>query len=76
MVQFIYQLKADVSVNTNNLTVGSLVNENLKQLITVQDFNLLSKAEVIKFINAFIKKCNDKSPSIGGVVTFLSLIHI
>jgi hypothetical protein len=67
---YLYQLKADVSVNTNNLTVGSLVSENLKQLITVQDFNLLSKAEVIKFINAFIKKCNDKSPSIGGVVTF------
>jgi hypothetical protein len=67
---YLYQLKSDLEVNSKNLTVGSLVNENLKQLITVQDFNLLSKSEVIKFINTFIKKCNDKNPSIGGVETF------
>jgi hypothetical protein len=69
---YLYQLKSDISVNTKNLTVGSPINENLKQLITTQDFSLLTKSDTIKFINEFIKKCNDKSPSIGGVVTFSS----
>jgi hypothetical protein len=69
---YLYQLKSDVSVNTKNLTVGSPVNENLKQLVTTENFSLLSKTETIKFINEFIKKCNDKSPSIGGKVTFSS----
>lgn len=67
---YLYQLKSDNSVNTKNLTVGSPVNENLKQLVTTQDFSLLTKLEVITFINDFIKKCNDKTPSIEGVSTF------
>ena len=69
---YLYQLKSDISDNTNNLTVGSPINENLKQLITTLYFTLLSKSDTIKFINTFIKECNDKSPSIGGVVTFTS----
>jgi hypothetical protein len=69
---YLYQLKSDISVNTKNLTVGSPINESLKQLVTTQDFTLLSKSETIKFINLFIKKCNDESPSSGGVVTFSS----
>lgn len=61
---YLYQLKPDLSVNTKNLTVGSPINENLKQLVITENFSLLSKTETIKFINNFIKKCNDKSPSI------------
>jgi hypothetical protein len=61
---YLYQLKPDLSVNTKNLTVGSPINENLKQLVITENFSLLSKTDTIKFINNFIKKCNDKSPSI------------
>jgi hypothetical protein len=69
---YLYQLKSNIAVNTKNITVGSPIDENLKQLITTENFNLLSKTETIKFINNFIKQCNDKSPSINGVVTFSS----
>ena len=69
---YLYQLRPNLAVNTSNLTVGSPIDENLKELVTTENFNLLSKSEVIKFINTFIKQCNDKSPSINGVVTFPS----
>ena len=50
---YLYQLKPDSSVNTKNLTVGSIVNENLKRLVYTQSFALLSKTDTIKFINDF-----------------------
>jgi hypothetical protein len=69
---YLYQLKPDISVNTKNLTVGSVVNENLKRLVFTQSFSLLSKNETIKFINDFIKTCNSKNVSSTGDVLFPS----
>jgi hypothetical protein len=63
---YLYQLKPDSSVNTKNLSVGSVVNENLKKLVYTQNFTLLSKPEVISFINNFIKTCNSKNFSLTG----------
>ena len=63
---YLYQLKPDSSVNTKNLTVGSIVNENLKRLVYTQSFALLSKTDTIKFINDFIKTCNSKNVSSTG----------
>lgn len=63
---YLYQLKPDASVNTKNLTVGSVVNENLKKLIYNQNFTLLSKADTIKFINDFINTCNSSNVSLTG----------
>jgi len=63
---YLYQLKPDASVNTKNLTVGSVVNENLKKLVYRQNFTLLSKSETIKFINDFIKTCNSNNFSSTG----------
>jgi len=63
---YLYQLKPDASVNTKNLTVGSVVNENLKKIVYTQNFTLLSKAETIKFINDFIKTCNSSNVSTTG----------
>jgi hypothetical protein len=63
---YLYQLKPDTSVNTKNLSVGSVVNENLKKLVYTENFTLLSKPEVIKFINDFIKTCNSKNFSLTG----------
>jgi hypothetical protein len=63
---YLYQLKPDASVNTKNLTVGSVVIENLKKLVYRQNFTLLSKSETIKFINDFIKTCNSNNFSSTG----------
>lgn len=69
---YLYQLKPDASVNTKNLTVGSVVNEKLKRLVYTESFTLLSKTEVIKFINDFIKTCNSKNVSSTGDELFPS----
>jgi hypothetical protein len=69
---YLYQLNPDSSVNTKNLTVGSVVNENLKKLVYTQNFTLLSKPEVITFINSFIKTCNSKDFSSTGDRLFSS----
>jgi hypothetical protein len=58
---YLYQLKPDLSTNTENLSVGTSVNENLKQLVESESFLSLSKTETINFINTFIKKCNNNS---------------
>jgi hypothetical protein len=63
---YLYQLKPDSSVNTKNLTVGSVVNENLKKLVYTQSFTLLSRIDTIKFINDFIQTCNSKNVSSTG----------
>lgn len=54
---YLYQLKPDASTNSKNLTIDSVVNENLKNLVyelPVQG-NMFS---IIKQINDFIKACN------------------
>jgi hypothetical protein len=67
---YLYQLKADASVNTKNLTVGSVVDEKLKRIVAAEQFSLLSKVDVIKFINGFIKTCNVSDVTPTGNILF------
>ena len=55
---YLYQLKPDLSTNTQNVTVNSIINENLKTLVTFQEFFGLNKIDTINYINNFIKSCN------------------
>jgi len=55
---YLYQLKPDLSTNTQNVTVDSIINENLKTLVTFQEFFGLSKTDTVNYINNFIKSCN------------------
>lgn len=56
---YLYQLKPDPTVNSKNLTVNSVVSDNLKSIVLVKNFTMLSKEDTIKFINDFIKETND-----------------
>lgn len=67
---YLYQLKPNLSTNSENLTVDSEIAENLKTLVYIENFTNLSKADTIKFINAFIKTCNDKNVSSTGTQLF------
>ena len=55
---YLYQLKPDLSTNTQNVTVNSVINENLKTLVTFQEFLGLTKIDTVNYINNFIKSCN------------------
>ena len=55
---FLYQLKPDISTNTTNLTLNSVVSNKLKTLVYVQTFVNQSKNNIIIIINNFIKQCN------------------
>lgn len=55
---YLYQLKPSPSTNSENLTVGSKIEENLKTLIFERELKGTSD-EVIGQINTFIKACND-----------------
>jgi len=72
VTMYLYQLKADLSTNSKNLTVGSVVNENLKRLVASSTKPSLTKTEVIKFINVFIKQCNDGTRTQSGIQLFSS----
>jgi hypothetical protein len=63
---YLYQLKANISTNSKNVTVDSEIDEGLKKLVFKSDFNSLSKSETINFINGFIKTCNDKNVTKEG----------
>lgn len=67
---YLYQLKPDVTTNSENITVDSFISENLKTLVTVDSFNLLSKQDTILFINNFIKTCNDSTTTKTGLQLF------
>lgn len=69
---YLYQLKPDPSVNSKNLTVGSAVKDNLKSLVATEQFSMLSKTDTIKFINDFIKSCNDSTKTVRGTKLFSS----
>jgi hypothetical protein len=73
---YLYQLKPDLSTNSENLTVGSEVKENLKSLVASESFSLLSKAETIAFINNFIQTCNSKSTTTANTTTTTSIRKI
>lgn len=55
---YLYKLKPDTSTNTQNVTVNSVINENLKTLVTFQEFLGLTKIDTVNYINNFIKSCN------------------
>lgn len=67
---YLYQLKPDVSVNSKNLTVSSEVPDTLKKLVASETFTSLSKIETIRFINNFIKTCNNKNVTESGITLF------
>ena len=67
---YLYQLKPDVSVNSKNISVDSVIPENLKKLVATENFSQLSKIQVIKFINDFIKTCNETDTTRSGVKLF------
>lgn len=69
---YLYQLKPDVTVNSKNITVDSEISENLKRLVASQEFSMLSTQETIRFINKFIKTCNDKNVTESGTKLFTS----
>jgi hypothetical protein len=67
---YLYQLKPNVTVNSEFLTVDSEISENLKKLVAIESFTMLSKTDTIKFINDFIKQCNDTDVTKSGVRLF------
>jgi hypothetical protein len=67
---YLYKLKNDLSTNSKNLTVGSIVKENLKSLVASETFSLLSKSEVVAFINNFIQTCNSSNKTKSGIQLF------
>ena len=67
---YLYSLKNDISTNSKNLTVGSIIKENLKSLIASETFSLLSKSEVVAFINNFIQTCNNSNVTKTGIKLF------
>jgi hypothetical protein len=67
---YLYRLKNDLSTNSKNLTVDSVVKENLKSLIASESFSLLSKNETIAFINNFIQTCNNSNVTKSGIQLF------
>jgi hypothetical protein len=67
---YLYQLKPNPLVNSKNITVDSEISENLKKLVAIESFTMLSKTETIKFINNFIKTCNDTNVTKSGVRLF------
>jgi len=67
---YLYQLKPDVSINSKNISVDSVIPENLKKLVATENFSQLSKIQVIKFVNDFIKTCNETDTTRSGVKLF------
>jgi len=67
---YLYQLKPDVSVNSKNISVDSVIPENLKKLVATENFSQLSKIQVINFVNNFIKTCNETDTTRSGVKLF------
>jgi len=67
---YLYQLKPDASVNSKNISGDSVISDNLKTLVAVENFSMLSMTETIRFINNFIKTCNDKNVTTSGVKLF------
>lgn len=71
---YLYQLKADKTTNSKNLSVGTPIAENLKALVASESFQRLTKAATINFINSFIKSCNKSNRTITGIQLFPSQV--
>jgi len=72
---YLYQLKPDLSTNSTNLTIGTVVKESLKSLVVEEQFLQLTKTQTISFINDFIKTCNTKTTTISGKTLFTSELN-
>jgi hypothetical protein len=72
---YLYQLKPDLSTNSEHLTIGTVVKESLKALVNEEKFSQLTKSETINFINDFIKTCNTKTTTISGKTLFTSELN-
>ena len=67
---YLYQLKPSFQVNTKFISVDSEISENSKKLVAIESFAMLSKTETIKFINDFIKTCNESDVTKSGIRLF------
>jgi hypothetical protein len=67
---YLYRLKNDISTNSKNLTIGSVLNENLKSIVASESFSMLTKQETIEFINIFVQTCNSLNVTKTGKVLF------
>jgi hypothetical protein len=67
---YLYQLKPDTQTNSKQLTVSSVLPENLKNLVASESFNGKSKLNTIQFINDFIRACNDGTTTKTGTRLF------
>jgi hypothetical protein len=67
---YLYQLKPNPLVNSKFISVNSEISDNLKKLVAIESFAMLSKTETIKFINNFIKTCNSSDVTKSGVRLF------
>ena len=67
---YLYSLKNDLSTNSKNLTVGSVVSEDLKILVATEPFMGLTSNETIAFINQFIQTCNVSDKTLTGKILF------
>jgi hypothetical protein len=67
---YLYQLKPDSQTNSKQLTVSSVLPENLKNLVASESFTSKSKLDTIQFINDFIRACNDGTTTKTGTRLF------
>jgi hypothetical protein len=67
---YLYQLKPNSQTNSKQLTVSSVLPENLKNLVASESFNGRSKLDTIQFINDFIRACNDGTTTRTGTRLF------
>lgn len=67
---YLYRLKADTSTNSQNLTVGSVISEDLRVLVAKESFTALTLDETIARINEFIITCNDTDVTKTGTKLF------
>jgi hypothetical protein len=67
---YLYQLKPDSQTNSKQLTVSSVLPENLKNLVASESFTSKSKLDTIQFINDFIRACNDGTTTRTGTRLF------
>jgi len=63
---YLYQLMPDTTTNSQNLTVGSIINEKKKIAVSQEEFKSLSIDDTVKFINNFIQTCNNDNVTKSG----------
>lgn len=67
---YLYQLKPDAKTTTDNLTIGTNLDEKLKTLIYQRNFQGLNIQGVQDLINRFLNACNSSTTFDGDVLFF------